>query len=360
MFHQKNVSKRSRSESPPPSAPSSSAGAILPSPVNISKAICQFSSKQDVEPAFLESDTHVALMAGDGHGGDKTANTLSSHGPIILEHVLRNGLEAGMRFSQDLCKEYRDGAMLVLALYEISSRTLKIISVGDASCCVYQHEKLIHHQPHQDAEAFLLEHPDGIVEGVDLDGNTFGTVEIEKDSSGSIKKYGKLKPHVDGIVMDYPLSPAYFTFKVGPTELPEIFASGAFVGHKGYPRLPAQSTECVIPEGPFHVVMTSDGVSDVMHHEDPFLTRSDTNALEILDECKKRWLKEWQLNGEGRYLTNLKTIIRASGRLVKTAERLPNGSYRVVFNDGETRTVATIDETNKGADDISVLVLRYD
>ena len=163
MFHQKNVSKRSRSESPPPSAPSSSASAILPSSVNISKAICQFSSKQDVEPAFLESDTHVALMAGDGHGGDKTANTLSSHGLIILEHVLRNGLEAGMRFSQDLCKEYRDGAMLVLALYEISSRTLKILSVGDASCCVYQHEKLIHHQPHQrDLYPFLHTNLEGV------------------------------------------------------------------------------------------------------------------------------------------------------------------------------------------------------
>ena len=47
------------------------------------------------------------------------------------------------------------------------------------------------HLPPKDAEAFLLEHPDGIVEGVDLDGNTFGTVEIERDLSGSIKKYGK-------------------------------------------------------------------------------------------------------------------------------------------------------------------------
>ena len=88
MFHQKNVSKRSRSESPPPPAPSSAAAVVVPSSVIISKAICQFSSKQDVEPAFLESGTHVALMVGDGHGGDKTANTLSSHGFIILEHVL--------------------------------------------------------------------------------------------------------------------------------------------------------------------------------------------------------------------------------------------------------------------------------
>jgi hypothetical protein len=326
---------------------------------SVTKAICQFSSKQDVEPAYLNSKTHMALLAGDGHGGDLTTKALSSNAHVILEHVLKDGLEAGMRFSQELCKEFGDGAMLVLALYEFSNRTLKILSVGDASCCVYQHEKLIHHQPHQDAEAFALEHPDG-TPGVDLDGNEFGRVELQKDSSGSIKKYGKLKPRVDGIVMDYPLSPAYFTFKVGQTDLPDNFASGAFVGHKDYPRLPARSTECVIPEGPFHVVMTSDGVSDVMHHEDHFLVRSDANAFEILDECKKRWLKEWQLNGEGRYLTNLKTIIRAGGRLVKTVERLPNGYYRVVFNDGETRTVATIDETNKGADDISVLVFRYD
>ena len=156
MFNQKNSSKRSRLDSPPPPVPSSSSASSVPSSVDISKAICQFSSKQDVEPAFLESDTHVALLVGDGHSGDLTAKTLSSNAHIILEHVLREGLEAGMRFSQELCKNFLDGAMLVLALYEISSRTLKILSVGDASCCVYQHEKLIHHQPHQYLQNQLL------------------------------------------------------------------------------------------------------------------------------------------------------------------------------------------------------------
>jgi len=360
MFNQKNSSKRSRLDSPPPPVPSSSSASSVPSSVDISKAICQFSSKQDVEPAFLESDTHVALLVGDGHSGDLTAKTLSSNAHIILEHVLREGLEAGMRFSQELCKNFLDGAMLVLALYEISSRTLKILSVGDASCCVYQHEKLIHHQPHQDAPAFLARHPSGIITGIDLDGNEFGTIELQKNFSGQIVRHGTLTPHVDGIIMEYPSKPIYFKFKVDNLYLPQNFASGAFVGHCSYPRMPACSTECIIPPGPFHIVMTSDGVSDVMNHKDNFLLRPDVNASEILNECKQRWLKEWQFNGESRYLTTFKTIIRSGGRLVRTFSQLPNNSYRVTFNDGEVRTVSSIDETNKGADDISVLVFTCD
>ena len=327
---------------------------------SVSTALCQFSSKQDVRPDYLESDTHIALMAGDGHDGDETANCLSHHSRKILKEMLENGIDAAMSLSQDLCKNFEDGAMLVLCLYEFGTRNVQILSVGDASCNIYQNGQLVHKQPHQDGEWFYNIHGESSATGFDLDNEECGLIRLQRDASGVVKRNGTLKPQSDGKTMEYPKQPTYVNFFINGVKLQGMYASGAFVGHKNYPRLLPLRTEFIVAPGPFHIVMSSDGVSDVMHPEDPIMSRHDVTALEIVEECKRRWTSEWSLNGRQTKLLNTPTIIKSQGRVVKKAERNARGNYRVTFQDGEQRTVSEIDETNKGADDMSVLVYTLD
>lgn len=315
------------------------------------------------------------MLAGDGHGGDKTSSCLSRNSQLILRRTLDEGVDAGMAYCQDLCKEFADGAMLVICVYEFATRKLEIISVGDASCCVYQNNTLMHTQPHQDAEQFAQKYPEGTCAGVDLDGQQFGTVALKRNLQGAVELRGKLSPQPDGRTMLYPTKPTYMVFFIDglsgfggddtralfspDVRLPNAYASGAFVGHKGYPRLPARKTQFVIPAGPFHIVMTSDGVSDVMHPEDALLRRRGLSALDILNECKTRWTAPmWTLNGQaGMKISRLPTTtkITSSGRVIKSYKK-SGYKYQVKFHDGDQRTVTHIEESNKGADDISVLV----
>lgn len=333
--------------------------------VHVTKALLQFSSKQDVEPASLRSDTHIALLAGDGHDGDVTAKYLSKNARDILKETLKNGVESGMAMSQFLCRDFVDGAMLVIAHYEFATRIIRIISVGDASCSIYQNNELVHRQPHQDAETFMEEHVDGCCAGETFEGKAYGTVEIQRinpfDNSGDIKTAGKLTPQPDGKTMMYPKKPSYLRFRVQGNLLRDVLASGGFVGHKDVPRLPPVITEFTIPDGPFHVVMTSDGVSDVMHPEDALPRRDDVIADEILEECKKRWTGGWSFNGNTDVtISRVPTTITVNNRRVSKYERKPDGGYKVVYEDDEGNItwheVPSIEETNKGSDDISVIV----
>lgn len=333
---------------------------------NVTKALLQFSSKQDVRPASLKSDTHIALLVGDGHGGGhwhKTAKCLSERAPAILNETLKSGVEAGMLMSQRECEDFTDGAMLVIALYEFATRKIEIISVGDASCSVYQNEALVHSQPHQDAESFMEEgHEDGRCEGKSFEGESYGTVEVKRKNNWDnlVNMGNKLTPDRDGETMHYPSKPSYMRFRVEGVLLPDILASGGFVGHQDVPRLPPVMTEFTIPVGPFHVVMSSDGVSDVMHPKDALARKSDVTAVEILEECKKRWTTpHWTLNGQkGTSISRRPTIVTANGRRVSKYQKTAEG-YSVTYM-GEKEAVEvdvnTIEETNRGADDISVLV----
>lgn len=322
----------------------------------VSVALCQFNSKQDVRPDYLESRTHMALMAGDGHSGDKTASCLSENSQMILQEMLGNSIEAAMQLCQDLCRDFDDGAMLVLCLYEFATRIVRILSVGDASCNIYQKNVLVHQQPHQDGEWFFEKFGTAHESGLNIAGEEYGEIYLERNENGDIKRYGTLKPKADGKHMGFPRQPAYANFRVGNMVFSDKYASGAFVGHKGYPRLPPLITEFTVDPGPFHIVMTSDGVSDVMHPEDPLLQQHDVTAVEIMEECKRRWTSEWSVNGRQMKLLNTPTVIKSQGRDVQKAERNARGNYRVTFRDGEQRTVAQIEETNRGADDISVIV----
>lgn len=345
----------------------------------VTTALCQFNSGEDVVPAFLESDTHMALMVGDGHGGKETTTCLTTNSQAILIEALENGLESAMAKSQSLCKEFDDGAMLAIARYEFKSRELQVISVGDCSCTVYQNDLLIHEQPHQDADMFLKEHPDGSAPGTDVDGNT-GSIIVDQpmpNADGSTRLKPNMTPQPDGVTMLSPRKPHYFHFKMGDVfirnngQLRQL-ASSAFAGHKGWPRQPPCKTTFLVPEGPFHIVMTSDGVSDIMHPADGFLKYSEVVANDILEEAKKRWTeKRWSLHWEDdktgaitiwpnmEVCGGKKTLVTDSkGRRVQRYDILPKGHYRITYPDGEIRTVAEIVEKNRGADDISVLVFK--
>lgn len=330
------------------------------SSLKVTKALLQLSSKEDVRPAALKSDTHIALLVGDGHGGDATAKCLSKNATKILNETLKSGVEAGMLMSQRKCKDFTDGAMLVIALYEFATRKIQIISVGDASCSVYQNETLLHSQPHQDAESFMNVHEDGVCEGKTFDGKPFrrGTVEVKRNN-GLVNMGNKLTPDKNGKTMHFPEKPSYMCFRVGRSLLyNEILASGGFVGHKNVPRLAPVMTEFKIPKGTFHVVMSSDGVSDVMHPEDALACRDDVTAVEILEECKKRWTTPyWTFNGKKNVpISRMPTVITANGRRVSTYEKTLTGYSVTYVGEEDAVNVETIEETNRGADDISVLV----
>ncbi len=335
--------------------------------VDVTTALCQFNSKQDVKPTFKASDTHVALLAGDGHSGYDTCNCLTDNGVAILEETLTNGVESGMAMSQDLCKDFEDGAMLVIARYEFSSRKIRIISVGDASCSVYQQNQLVHQQPHQDAETFMNAFPQGICTGKNLQGEDYGTIEVKRvnygNNTGRVQTAGKMTPAPDGLTMGFPQKPSYLRFRVEVDGKEKIlahwFASGGFVGHKGYPRLAPCVTEFVIAPGPFHVIMTSDGVSDVMHPKDALMRDGNVTALRILDESKNRWTRGWLCNGYPNVKPSpVETVFSSDGKRIQSFQKTQQGTYKVTFYDGKQRTVTSIDETNQGADDISVLVYK--
>ena len=344
----------------------------------VTTALCQFNSGEDVVPAFLESDTHMALMVGDGHGGKETTTCLTTNSQAILTEALVNGLETAMAKSQSLCKEFDDGAMLAIARYEFKSRILQVISVGDCSCSVYQNSSLVHEQPHRDVDTFLKEHPDGSASGTDVDGNG-GTVVVNMTNADGSVLAPVFNPQPDGVNMKCPRKPYYFSFKINGEFLTQRhsgtrrkLASSSFVGHKGWPRQPPCLTTFPVPDGPFHIVMTSDGVSDVMHPADGFLKDSEVVAYDILQEAKQRWTENrWTIHYEdadtgqvtlypnNKMCGHSKTITTDKfGRYVQAYRILRNGYYRITYPDGEIRTVAEIVEKNRGADDISVLVFK--
>jgi len=342
----------------------------------VTTALCQFNSGEDAVPTFMESATHTAFMVGDGHGGKQTVTCLTKNARVILVEALVNGLESAMAKSQSLCKEFDDGAMLTIARYDFESRQLQVISAGDCSCSVYQKKRLVHEQPHRDVDAFLKEHPDGSAGGTDVDGNS-GTIVVQWANADGSALAPVFNPEPDGVNMKCPRKPYYFNFKMNGEFLNSSgrrkqLAGSSFVGHKGWPRQLPCLTTFVVPEGPFHIVMTSDGVSDIMHPADDFLKDPEVVAYEILQEAKKRWTENrWTIHyedadtGQVTLHDNNKmcghsttTTTDDRGRHVQRYRILSNGTYRVTYTDGDIRTVAGIVEKNRGADDISVLVFK--
>ena len=328
--------------------------------ISVSTAICQLTKGEDVVPRFEKNETHVACMAGDGHSGPGCKRILDANSSAILHCMLVDGLENAMQMCLQLCEDEMSGAMVVLTLYTIAERKLAIASVGDASCTVYQHNRLIHAQPHHNCATVSA---------------SSELVQQMHSSGFSIESTNRptMVPSQDGETMTVELKPGYFKWGF------QQIGAGSFVGHRSMGRLDPFITECIVPEGDFHLVMTSDGVSDMVHPEDRLLSTIDVTATAIVEDAKKRWTVPYfkpltqkgfeKYNKSGffvlnPYSTTIRQTASINGRqmeIKKVLEQQENDQSKVEFINGAVLTVTNSSirtkEHNKGGDDISVLVM---
>jgi len=328
--------------------------------ISVSTAICQLSKGEDVVPQFEKNDTHVACMVGDGHSGTGCKEILDANSGTILHCMLHAGLKDAMQMCLQLCEDETSGAMVVLALYTIAERKLSIASVGDASCTVYQHGKLIHAQPHHNCATVAA---------------SGELVQEMKDQGFSIESSNRptMVPSSDGARMTIELKPGYFIWGLG-----QNIGAGSFVGHRNMGRLAPFVTECFVPEGDFHLVMTSDGVSDMVHPADRLLSTIDVTATAIVEDAKLRWtvpyfkpiaqkaFEGYNKNGFfvlNRYSTTISQTANLNGKQMRIKLKVPqeNDHSTVEFINGAILSVSNSSirtkEHNRGGDDISVLVM---
>ena len=355
----------------------------LPKPtVSVSTDICQLCKGEDVVPAFLKTDTHVAMLVGDGHGGKEAAQTLNQYSDKILKTVLESGVEDGMRMCVELCQFTEAGAMVVISLYSMAGRILEVVSMGDASCTVYQGGNLIHEQPHHSRQ--YVDAGGGTCKSASGQEITWKEKAAELGIQMRLREYPCMAPQPDGRTMLVDVRPEYFNWTVNQ------IAGCSFVGHSTIARLPACKKILEIPPGPFHLVMASDGVSDVMHPEDAVLKTHAVKADNIVAAVKQRWTtpffnpseqEAYEGNneidpetGKKYFDVNPRPTMKNTRARWKTGaafyscssyEQNDDGTYDVVFNDGDTRASVPTDEIkiveyNSGADDISVLVMTVE
>lgn len=351
--------------------------------ISMSTDICQLCKKEDVEPAYAQTDTHVAMLVGDGHGGSVAAKKLSKSSEAILQTTLESGVDAAMQMCVELCRNTSSGAMVVISLYSIVERKLEVISMGDASCTVYQENAIIHEQPHHSRQN--VDAGKGTCESSSGEQITWKEKAEELHINMPIEISGCMTPQPDRHTMMVTRRPEYFNWGTGV----QIQAC-AFVGHTIIPRLPPCKKVIIIPEGPFHMVMSSDGVSDVMHAGDSVMLKHDVTAADIVTEAKKRWttpffdptqqdmykhLNEYDFNtGKDFFCINPEQSIKSTSARWKTgaayyscksSRKNADGTYNVTFHDGDVRDNVPVDEMkfaefNTGADDISVLVMTVE
>tara|TARA_B110000208_G_scaffold157933_1_gene191861 strand:+ start:106 stop:636 length:531 start_codon:yes stop_codon:yes gene_type:complete len=172
-------------------------------------------------------------------------------------------------------------------------------------------------------------------------------------------------PSKDGISMCLRKRLGYFNW----AGTQKIIATCSFVGHRGMSRLPAFTRSLTLPKQ-CHIVMTSDGVSDMIHPEDAMLCSSGTTASEITEAARKRWIEphfnelpsQYKCyNVKGYFRPNVKDSSFTIGKkTIKLQTENTDGSVFVQFFDGSSRIVqkTEIVEHNYGADDISCLVMK--
>jgi serine/threonine protein phosphatase PrpC len=329
--------------------------------ISVSTAICQLSKGEDVVPQFEKNETHVACMVGDGHSGTGCKEILDANSGTILHCMLHTGLKDAMQMCLQLCEDETSGAMVVLTLYTIAERKLSIASVGDASCTVYQHNKLIHAQPHHNCATVAA---------------SGELVQEMQDQGISIESSNRptMVPSSDGAGMTIEMKPGYFIWGLG-----QNIGAGSFVGHRNMGRLAPFITECLVPEGDFHLVMASDGVSDMVHPADRLLSTIDVTATAIAEDAKLRWTVPYfkpitqkafeKYNKDGFFVLNpySTTISKTANfngkqmRIKQVVAQQENEHSKVEFINGAISSVSNSSirtkEHNRGGDDISVLVM---
>lgn len=327
--------------------------------ISITTDLSQLCKGEDAVPCFLKNENKIACIVADGHGGKGCTTAIDSNVEDILRAVLDKGIEAGMRTCANLCSQQKSGAMVIITCYDIQDRTLQIISMGDASCTVYQNNQVLHAQPHHCCETVAQKWPE----------------EAAAMGIHILPPQPTMVPVPDGTKMVVEHHSTYFKWQSG-----HMIQGASFVGHQGMSRLPACLTEIVVPEGPFHMVLTTDGVSDLVHPEDTLMTSPQCTAESVVVAAKQRWTEPYfkateqeefkYLNSEeGFFVFNAVATIVAqyalcNGRNVRIQKQQANadGSVRVTFINGVEDdihpTLVHEIEKNVGADDISALVMN--
>ena len=147
-------------------------------------------------------------------------------------------------------------------------------------------------------------------------------------------------------------------------------AACSFLGHRDIARLPPFKRSLIIPEGSWHLTMTSDGVADMIHPENKLLTNSETTADEIVQAAKTRWIvphfdplpeEHSCYNKDGYFRPNEQpSTFYFNDDIIKIQMLNTDGTVYVQFGNASSLIVDQDDicEKNEGADDISCLVMK--
>jgi serine/threonine protein phosphatase PrpC len=328
--------------------------------ITVTTGILQLCKGEDVKPTYQRNTRHVACLVADGHSGKGCTTILDTASEQILENILNNGVQTAMDTCLELCKGEDAGAMVVLTRFDIVKRTLEICSIGDASCTVYQNNRLIHAQPHHSCTT-VTNNPQLLAE---MNTKGFGIESAERLT---------MVPGINSRSMTIQEVPSYFRWSTSPL----LLAAASFVGHYQIPRLSPCFTTIPIPPGSFHMVMSSDGVSDMVHPEDELLTRFGVTANDIIRTAEQRWTTpyfntpkgfESYANPNGLFVFNTAPTTQSQyavldGNPTRIIEATPtvDNNVNVTFFNGKVQVVSeesiTIEKHNSGADDISVLVM---
>ena len=276
--------------------------------------ILQNDKEEDIIPRYKETDTHIAMYVGDGHGGKYIKLLIDDLGDVILNNILESGPSQAVQILRTKLKQLagndvkekdsnkrsrafrttytgnglaaikRPGARFCAVLYEKNTRKVSICSLGDCTCNIYRDGYAPIIQPFQDG--YLYENDADVQKKC----TSLGIRPIDK--YGKLKKMPSMTPRVKDaeghVYMDYPDEWAYF--------YPSIVACFGFLGHYNMdrfgkihevPRLKPICREHILGPGPFRIFMGSDGISDVMNPCSPILMTE--SASDIAEKCKKRW-----------------------------------------------------------------------
>jgi serine/threonine protein phosphatase PrpC len=304
---------------------------------NVSVAWCLLGKGEDSFPGYVENDDHIAMVVCDGHNGNECSRYVSSSMSIILNQILKHGVTEAMQNCLLQCSGFLSGGVITMALLNKTQRLLSVASVGDCNCVVYQDHKIVFAQPHHTWQ------------DIQDDKNMLAEFKLRKQR-GEITEQKRdacvFTPTIDGLSMN--MHTSMHRFKVKHDLGEPMIAS--FLGHLQVPRMEMIIRNFEIQDGPFRIIMSSDGLTDVIHNGDEIMYTHDAHRLK--DEAIRRWTTDmWTVHG----YSGLQRFCTPSGRTrYVTKQHLVHGYNRPnIIRGVEQHPHAD------GADDISVLVLDF-
>ena len=321
--------------------------------VTVDSSLLQLNSGEDITPTSLETDEYVVCLVGDGHSGDGCTLIINNNAEQILTSVLQTKeLEVGFQMCQDLCSKEFSGAMIAITLYNKLTRELEIISAGDISVSAYQNDQMIWSQPIHDCET--INQSEELINQL----HSFGITQADKCL--------QMLPQKDGQTMCLEQKESYFLWGANCR-----IAACSFLGHRNKPRLPPFKRSLSIPEGSWHLTMTSDGVADMIHPENKLLTNFETTAESIVQAAKTRWIEPHFdplpeeehscYNKDGYFRPNEQpSTFYLNNDIIQVQTFNSDGTVYVQLGSGSGGIVNKVDicEKNGGADDISCLIMK--